>query len=242
MQLQSKKGFTLVELLVVMMVISVLAGLILYILPYVHNKEARTRAEAEIKGMASALESYKADNGSYPDDAILGAGFYTKGKTDNLDARMANDPTSTADPSNYAAASLVLYRALSGDRNLDRKIDRTGSTDLSLDLQGQSLASPLAEPPTTYYPFPTNMLLPPNGTGTVTGVVDPFGYYYGYSTAYQGDIATGNNPPTRGYNATYDFWSTGGTVAKGSDSPTQISNKRSKWLINWQNSGANSGQ
>lgn len=240
MRQQFKKGFTLIELLVVMLIISILAGLILYILPMVHYKEAHTRAEGEIRSITTALESYKSDNGSYPDDALLGAGSYTKNYTDNLDARTSGDPTQ----STYSNANLVLYRALSGDRNLDRKWDGTGTTDSSLDLNGQSLGTPLAAPPTAYYnpPFPNSMLLPPNGTGTVTGIVDPFGYYYGYSTAYQGDIATGVNPPTHGYNSTFDLWSTGGTVSKSSDSPAQVLAKRAKWIINWQNSGANAGQ
>ena len=246
MNLRKKTGFTLVELLVVMSIIAILAGLILTIIPYVNKKQARARAEGEIRTIASALEAYKGDNGNYPNDAQLGGGSYQKNHTDTLDARQANDPTSTTDPYNYAAANLVLYRALSGDRNLDRKWDGTGTTDSSLDLDGNSLSTPLAGPPTAYYTFPSGMLLPANGVGTVTGIVDPFGNYYGYSTAYQGDLQT--NPgtvPTHGYNTTYDLWSTGGNVSAlgGNDSPQQISIKRAQWIYNWQSSGAdNAGQ
>ena len=59
-------AFTVVELLVVMSIILVLAGLILATSSYVHNKGARSRAEAEIAAMSAALENYKADNGIYP--------------------------------------------------------------------------------------------------------------------------------------------------------------------------------
>jgi len=81
----------------------------------------------------------------------------------------------------------------------------------------------------------------------VTNLVDPFGYNYGYSTAYQGDVAINNangttTPPVNGYNPTYDLWSTGGQVGQASDTPAQSQVRRAKWLINWQNSGANVGQ
>ena len=57
---------TIIELLVVIMIIMILAGLILSISSYVQNKGARARAETEIAAMSAALESYKADNGIYP--------------------------------------------------------------------------------------------------------------------------------------------------------------------------------
>jgi type II secretory pathway pseudopilin PulG len=222
----------------------ILASMILALIPYVQKKQARARAEAEIKAITAALETYKADNGNYPDDAILGAGSYTKNYTDSLDARTNNDPTTSGSIGSYVSANLVLYRALSGDRNLDRKYDATGSTDSGVDLDGQPLSSPLAAPPTSYYTFPAGMLLPSDGTSAVTGIVDPFGNYYGYSTAYQGDVATSGTTPTHGYNSTFDLWSTGGNVssATSNDTKTQILQKRAQWIINWQNSGENAGQ
>ncbi len=66
------------ELLVVMAIIAILAGLILTVIPYINKKQAHARAEGEIKAMESALEAYKADNGNYPDDATLGANSYQK--------------------------------------------------------------------------------------------------------------------------------------------------------------------
>src|SRR5437588_12027061 len=59
---------TIVELLLVIAIILILAGLILSISSYVQNKGARARAETEIAAMSAALESYKADNGIYPRD------------------------------------------------------------------------------------------------------------------------------------------------------------------------------
>src|SRR5207237_7513962 len=62
------RAFTIIELLVVITIIIILAGLILSTVGYVQKKGARSRAEAEIAAMSAALESYKADNGIYPRD------------------------------------------------------------------------------------------------------------------------------------------------------------------------------
>jgi len=56
----------MVELMVVMAVISILAGLVLAAAGYLQKKGARSRTEAEIAALSAALENYKADNGDYP--------------------------------------------------------------------------------------------------------------------------------------------------------------------------------
>src|SRR6476469_10605878 len=58
--------FTLIELIVVIGIIIVLAGLVLSTAGYARKKGARARAETEIAAMSAACESYKADNGIYP--------------------------------------------------------------------------------------------------------------------------------------------------------------------------------
>jgi general secretion pathway protein G len=67
----SKDGFTLIELLVVIAIIAILASLVLAAAGSVQKKGARSRAEAEIKAVEAALESYKADNGDYPSNGVL---------------------------------------------------------------------------------------------------------------------------------------------------------------------------
>src|SRR5438093_1573360 len=63
-------AFTLIELIVVIAIIVILAGLVLSTVGYVQKKAARSRAETEIAAMSAACESYKADNG----DFCLGTG------------------------------------------------------------------------------------------------------------------------------------------------------------------------
>ena len=56
-------AFTVVELLIVMAIILVLAGLILATSGYVLTKGARSRAEAEIAAISAALEKLQGDIG-----------------------------------------------------------------------------------------------------------------------------------------------------------------------------------
>ena len=98
-------AFTIIELLVVISIIIILAGLILSTVGYVQKKGARSRAEAEIAAMSAAVESYKADNGIYPTDS----------DTTALKPNTMGDPTQTS----YQKASLSLYKAISGDSDND---------------------------------------------------------------------------------------------------------------------------
>ena len=201
-------AFTVLELLIVISIIIVLAGLTLATMGYVQKKGARSRAEAEIAAISAALESYKADNGVFPRDT-------TGNTTDNLSAvtdpsyaaKVPPDPVPTSynpDDPRYKAASFYLYTQLSGDT--------VGSR-----------GSPTQK---SYFQFKPNMLSPPGGTGTVTAIRDPFGNAYAYSTAYQADVAAGN-PPTHGFNPTFDLWSTNGT------STAKDAGYESAWIKNW---------
>lgn len=107
-------AFTIVELLVVLAVIILLAGLILTTASYVQNKGERSRSETEIAAISAALENYKADNGIYPRDLA-------KNTTDNLDARTSGNPT------NYQTASLFLYDSLFGSASSGSRTAASGA-------------------------------------------------------------------------------------------------------------------
>ena len=109
---QRVRAFTVVELLIVMAIILVLAGLILATSSYVQKKGARSRAEAEIAAISAALENYRADNGIYP----------TTAETSALKANTMGDPTSAS----YTNASLALYKLVSGDA--DNSPDRSAES------------------------------------------------------------------------------------------------------------------
>ncbi len=162
---RAEGAFTIIELLVVITIIVILAGLILSTMGYVQKKGARSRAEAEIAAMSAVLESYKADNGIYPRDA-------TNQYTDTLNAKSNTD----ASQSVYQNASLFLFTQLSG-------------------LNADQTAIAGAKRYFTFKPQMLGGTRDANGNvNPVTYIRDPFGNSYGYSTAYQADSSKGYNP------------------------------------------------
>ena len=199
------RGFTLIELLIAIAIIAILASLVMPTLNYVQTRAKKECTRQEISGLEAALESYKVDNGGYPQGD----------STDSLDAA---DPTATARdllitdsggvPGLSAAASMVLYQSLSGDANADRTID----------------AGERSAVKQIYFPFPPSMLYP-KGAGTVEAMVDPFGNVYGYSTRYKADLLSGN-PAPGGFNPTFDLWSS-------ADSDKTGATGTASWITNW---------
>ena len=173
MAIRRQRAFTIIELLVVMAIIIVLAGLILATSGYVQNKGKRSRAEAEIAAISAALENYKADNGIYP----------TETATNTLKANTMGDPTQPE----YRAASLSLYKAISGDADNDS--NRVAESKV-------------------YFNFKPNQLSPTTESPSVIYLKDPFGNSYGYST-----VKASAPSGTDGYNPTFDLWSTCGTTS-----------------------------
>ena len=206
-----KSAFTLIEMLTVMAVIAILAGLIVGIQAYAQKKAAQTRAEGEMRTMGAACEGYKADEGGFPRDL--------KGKnsdTDILDPRIDGDPTSLK----YQKASLVLYKELSGDEDANGKPKGK--------LYCEFIPSQLQK----------------NAAGEIKFIKDPFGNSYGYSTAgvameedYRQNVL--KDPSTqrpsgtdlKGFNPTFDLWSTGGVVTRGG--ATSLNTERKRWVKNW---------
>lgn len=207
----SLRGFTLIEMLTVMLVIAILAGIVLSVNGLVQNKAARSRAEGEINALKLACENYKADNGTPPRNA----------DTDALDARVSGNPNNSP----YQLASLYLYKALSGDANANGQLD----TD-----EGKNYASDLFKPNILNYNKDGNGKI-----AQVNYIKDPFDNSYGYSTigakdeeAFLETLRNSANPTketrpsqVHGFNPTYDLWSTGGT--------TTTTSGQSKWVKNW---------
>ena len=62
----SRSGFTLIEIMVVIVIITILVGIVIGASKYAQTKGATSRAKAEIAALETALEGYKSDNGVYP--------------------------------------------------------------------------------------------------------------------------------------------------------------------------------
>ena len=130
------------------------------------------------------------------DNGIYPRDNATNQYTDILDARQNFDATQTV----YQNASRYLYDALFGATSGSRT-PNTGAR--------------------SYFVFKPNMLNPADQAQNVLFIQDPFGNSYGYSTAYQAWVEGGSSGPQKGYNPTFDLWSTA-----NSTDPNQ-------WIKNW---------
>ena len=63
---RKQAGFTLIELMVVVVIIAILAGLIIPRFMGETDKAKQAKAKMQIESLESALKMYKLDNGSYP--------------------------------------------------------------------------------------------------------------------------------------------------------------------------------
>lgn len=59
-------AFTLIELMVVITIIAILAGLTLGSMGYVNRKSAEARARTEVAALSAAIDSFKLEFGKYP--------------------------------------------------------------------------------------------------------------------------------------------------------------------------------
>lgn len=70
----SNKGFTLIEILIVVAIIAILAAIALPNYLAAQTRSKVSRARAELQTLATALESYYVDNNDYPPDTNHGSG------------------------------------------------------------------------------------------------------------------------------------------------------------------------
>lgn len=64
--LRSQAGFTLIEIMVVVVILGILAGIVVPRLLDRPDEARRTKASVQIRGLEEALALYKLDNGFYP--------------------------------------------------------------------------------------------------------------------------------------------------------------------------------
>lgn len=89
-----RRAFTLMELMVVISLIAILAGMVLAAMPAVLNQIKRKQVKLTLKEVEAGLSSYKLDNGMFP-----------------------------INPTDEIEGAHVLYKFLSGDFDEDGKLD-----------------------------------------------------------------------------------------------------------------------
>jgi type II secretory pathway pseudopilin PulG len=212
-----------------MAVIAILAGLILSISGYVNTKAALANAETQIKAIETACESYKADNGAYPNQPLASgtsipptASDFSNVPSVQLNPR-ANGNSIYTPASPYVKASLELYEALTGDLMCTGTSATPGTknylTDITPNIFGRS-----------------NFNAPVSASNPVLYLADPFTNVYGYSTAYATQLAAAGGTVITtgsGYNPTFDLWCTGGQSSSTGLGTGVYPDPTLQWKDNW---------
>jgi prepilin-type N-terminal cleavage/methylation domain-containing protein len=94
---QKNQGFTIVELLIVIVVIGILAGLVITTYNGIQQKARNTERTTDLKTFQSQLEAYYANNGRYPANSDLGGTSATNvtfiaGNMKGMDKETMRDP------------------------------------------------------------------------------------------------------------------------------------------------------
>lgn len=97
---RKQTGFTIVELLIVIIVIGILAALVLVTFTGVQQKARNTERSTDVKAIASHLEVYNAQQGYYPTSAQLTANdgsvvTFVAASLKGLDQQSLRDPKGT---------------------------------------------------------------------------------------------------------------------------------------------------
>lgn len=179
-QRKGKSAFTLIELMAVITIIVILAGLVVGGMGFVNDRQAKEKARVQIALLSKALEEYKLDMGSYP--------------------ATANVP-SVSKPNGSATSAVSLYQALFKD---GYDFNAASETDKQTWPATKATKIYLADlnPTATKQGWVANSTTMPAGN---LPVLDPWGNQYCYRTAISSTGAA--NAATQ--NPDFDLWSMG---------------------------------
>jgi prepilin-type N-terminal cleavage/methylation domain-containing protein len=117
----NQKGFTIVELLIVIVVIGILAGLVITTFTGIQQKARNTERQTDIKAMHGQVEAYYAQFGKYPTLGNMNDSSWRASNMKGLDQEALKDPKNGAtDGTQYnlvsaAAANVYSYDVKASD-------------------------------------------------------------------------------------------------------------------------------
>jgi len=121
---KASSGFTIVELLIVIVVIGILAALVVTTYNGIQQKARDTERKTDINALHGQIEAYQAQNGKYPTLGNMNDATFRQNNLKGLDSAALQDPkgtsaalcgTSTADCYIYATTPSGCDNATNGD-------------------------------------------------------------------------------------------------------------------------------
>lgn len=106
----NNKGFTIVELLIVIVVIGILAALVVTTFTGIQQRARNTERQTDIKAIHGQVEAYYAQNGRYPTLDNMNDATFRSTNMKGLDEEALKDPKGTAATlAGTAAANVYSY-------------------------------------------------------------------------------------------------------------------------------------
>ena len=110
---RKESGFTIVELLIVIVVIGILAALVVTTFSGIQKKARDSERQTDIGALHSQIEAYHAQNGKYPTNANLDDDAFVTANMKGLDLNALKDPKGASnDLAAAPAANVYSYAEL----------------------------------------------------------------------------------------------------------------------------------
>ena len=93
---KAASGFTIVELLIVIVVIGILAALVVTTYNGIQQKARDTERKTDVNALHGQIEAYSAQNGKYPTLANINDATFRSNNMKGLDAAALQDPKGNA--------------------------------------------------------------------------------------------------------------------------------------------------
>ncbi len=106
---KNNRGFTIVELLIVIVVIGILAALVIVTYNGIQQKARDTERKTDIKAVQGQLEAYWANNAKYPTMANMNDATFRSANLKGLDPAALADPKDAGSQSLCAATTSSCY-------------------------------------------------------------------------------------------------------------------------------------
>ena len=114
------QGFTIVELLIVIVVIGILALLVITTYSGIQAKARNAKRTSDIKSLQTQLEAFFSQNGYYPSNADMNSSSWLSSNMKSLDQNALIDPSSSSQSKTLAtspAAKVYAYQPLDSSGN-----------------------------------------------------------------------------------------------------------------------------
>jgi type IV pilus assembly protein PilE len=112
-------GFTIVELLIVIVVIGILAALVITTYNGIQQKARDTERKTDINAVHGQVEAYNAQNGKYPTLANVNDSTFRSANMKGLDAAALADPKNAGSQQLCAASTASCYGYTVSPANCD---------------------------------------------------------------------------------------------------------------------------